>query len=163
MPRGGLNKTPPRLRILAGTGRGDRQREAPKPLPVAPKCPSWLSRGAKREWRRVGPELERLGLLTRLDSAAFALFCQALADVERITSIINGEGDVIAGHRGIERKHPLLPRLAQTQEVVRRFAVEFGMTPASRSRLSFSPPLEETECPKCGLPNGLETGLCGCG
>jgi hypothetical protein len=30
-------------------------------------CPNWLDKEARPEWRRLGPELERIGLLTGVD------------------------------------------------------------------------------------------------
>jgi phage terminase small subunit len=34
---------------------------------------------AKKEWRRITPELQSLGLIARIDRAALALYCQAYA------------------------------------------------------------------------------------
>src|SRR5262245_36689271 len=44
--------------------------EPPEPLP-------FLSETAKAEWRRVAPELHRLGLLTILDHVIFGTYCAA--------------------------------------------------------------------------------------
>ena len=38
-------------------------------------CPKQLDTEARREWRRVAPELERMGLSTTLDRAALAAYC----------------------------------------------------------------------------------------
>jgi P27 family predicted phage terminase small subunit len=44
-----------------------------------PDCPKHLWPEAKREWRRIGPELEDAGLVAKIDRAALALYCQSWA------------------------------------------------------------------------------------
>lgn len=44
-----------------------------------PNCPKHLLPEAKKEWRRIGPELEKLGLVSKIDRPALALYCQAWA------------------------------------------------------------------------------------
>lgn len=46
-----------------------------------PGCPSHLMPEAKKEWRRITPELERYGLISKLDRAALALYCQSWAQL----------------------------------------------------------------------------------
>ena len=52
-----------------------------EPLQTAepPKPPRYLTRLAAAEWRRLAPELHRLGLLTVVDVAPLAAYCQAYA------------------------------------------------------------------------------------
>jgi hypothetical protein len=64
----GRKKTPTNLVLLRGNpGKRALNKEEPKPRPVLPEPPGHLDTGAKREWRRVAPELHQLGLLTVLD------------------------------------------------------------------------------------------------
>lgn len=44
-----------------------------------PGCPRHLLPEARKEWRRITPELHHLGLISRIDRAALALYCQAYA------------------------------------------------------------------------------------
>ena len=44
-----------------------------------PGCPKHLLPEAKKEWRRIAPELQSLGLISKLDRTALALYCQAYA------------------------------------------------------------------------------------
>lgn len=70
---------PAPVKLLAGNP-GHRPIPAEvKPKPGLPTCPMWLLPEAKREWRRLGPELDRLGLMTTADRSAFAGYCQAWA------------------------------------------------------------------------------------
>lgn len=44
-----------------------------------PGCPRHLLPEARKEWKRITPELEKLGLIAKIDRAALALYCQAWA------------------------------------------------------------------------------------
>jgi len=144
--KGGHNRKPAALHVLEGTGRPSRQNGiTPRPPPTAPTCPSWLDKEAKAEWARVAPELERLGRLTVLDRAALSCYCQSWAHFRAYSKITEEEGSVIEGHRGVPRKHPLLPALHQAADAVRAWANELGMTPLSRIRMSVGKVEEEEE------------------
>src|SRR5688572_18095041 len=79
MPAGRPTK-PTQLKAVQGTLRPSRVNPSePKPEPAVPTCPSWLPKEAKAEWRRIVPQLERLGLLTLIDRAALAAYCQSYA------------------------------------------------------------------------------------
>src|SRR2546421_647039 len=77
MPKGGHNAKPTGLKVLEGTYRRDRAKREPKPLPVAPACPSWLDATGRAKWRELKPQLDRLGLLTEIDGDALAAYCSA--------------------------------------------------------------------------------------
>lgn len=136
MPKGGGNRKPTRLHILHGTGRAKRlNKNEPKPRPVAPTCPKWLPKEAKEEWSRLAAELDALGLLTVLDRAAFAAYCVAVARFREASAVLAREGNVVPGHRGVLRKHPMVTVLRQSLDLLRAFAQEFGLTPAARTRI----------------------------
>ena len=85
----GRKPKPPAIRLLEGhAGHRPINMDAPKPRPIAPSCPTWLERDAKREWRRVAPALERLGLLTEIDGSA------------NVGTIFNAGKVVLAGRNG---------------------------------------------------------------
>jgi len=44
-----------------------------------PGCPKHLLKEARKEWKRITPELEKLGLISRIDRTALALYCQTYA------------------------------------------------------------------------------------
>lgn len=150
MPRGGQNKKPTRLHFVEGTGRASRMnKNEPKPTPKAPTRPGWLLPDARREWARLAPELDRLGLLTVADRAAFAAYCQAWARWRQCEERIAADGAVLPGHRGVLRKHPLTSVGARYLEMMRAFGAEFGLSPQARSRLSLPPSSEDDD------PEGL--------
>ena len=76
-PRG-PSRTPSALKRLHGTWRADRVSEnEPNPEPAIPDCPVELSDEAKKEWARVSAELVSMRLLSEVDRAALAGYCQA--------------------------------------------------------------------------------------
>ncbi len=76
MARRGPAPKPTRMKVLAGNpGKRPLNRREPQPKPGLPRCPAQLSEEAKREWKRISKELDRLGLLTVLDRAALSAYC----------------------------------------------------------------------------------------
>lgn len=51
-----------------------------KPEVEIPDCPGWLWPEAKKEFKRITPELERYGLISLLDRSAIVRYCQAWAE-----------------------------------------------------------------------------------
>ena len=77
----GRKPKPTSLKVLEGNpGKRQLNPNEPKLDASVPKCPAWLSKEAKREWKRLVPFLEQAGLLTQVDRAAFAGYCQSYAD-----------------------------------------------------------------------------------
>lgn len=44
-----------------------------------PGCPKHLLPEARKEWKRIAPELEKLRLISKLDRASLAIYCQEYA------------------------------------------------------------------------------------
>ncbi len=155
--KGGGNRTSPRLKVLEGRADPDAV-NTPKPRPLTPSRPRWLDGYARSEWRRIVPILEGLGVLTEVDGAALAGYCAAYSLWRRCHEEISKGGLLQLGHRGVERRHPLLITLRQAEMSMKAFIEAFGMTPLARSRLSLPPAPAEDECRRCGMP----LNMCGC-
>ena len=86
----GRKPKPTAVKQLEGNP-GKRQLNAnePKPAARAPSCPKWLEDDAKKEWRRLAKQMEQLGILTEVDMAAFAGYCQAYARWKEAEEFIN--------------------------------------------------------------------------
>lgn len=95
MGRRGPAPKPSKLKIAAGNpGKRTINPREPKPDSNQPAMPLWLSTRAKAEWRRIAPELVKLGLLSKIDLAALAAYCQAFAEIEIATRTIEAEGRI---------------------------------------------------------------------
>ena len=131
-----------------------------KPEVELPDFPSWLWPEAKKEWKRLGEELVRYGLVSRLDRAALVLYCQAWArmvwseqmltramrDADKARKQAEKEGKPFEGGDGIMVKtvngnftyshHWVVGK--QAAEQVKRYLELFGLSPSSRTRVSTS-------------------------
>lgn len=132
---------PTKLKILRGNPgcRALNQLE-PTPRTDTPRCPRWLDKDARTKWRQLIPELKRMGVLTIVDGDALAAYCQIWARWKEAELFIQKHGPVVA----IKHKDGSLKYLQQVPQVaiartllqlLNRFQQEFGMTPASRSRI----------------------------
>jgi P27 family predicted phage terminase small subunit len=103
-------------------------------------CPGWLSVEGRREWRRLRPELERLGLLKQIDRGALAAYCEVWADFVWSVKEIRRQGRVTKSGNGTLMAHPAVQIQAAALKQLRAYALEFGFTPAARKGLHFPGP-----------------------
>ena len=85
-------------------------------------CPAWLDAVARREWRRIVPELKRLELISNVDVTSLAIYCDAVSKY------------VLE----VEDRLKWAP-------VIRSYITEFGLSPSSRLKLR---PPQQKEKPK---------------
>ena len=131
-----------------------------RPEVEIPDFPSWIWPEAKKEWKRLATELERYGLISKLDRAALVLYCQAwakmvwaeraltramkLAEDARVEA--ESKGLEYAGGDGLMVKtangnftyshHWVVGKHAASE--VKRYLDLFGLSPSARSRVTVS-------------------------
>lgn len=138
----GRKPKPTALKIIQGNpGKRPLNKNEPKPKPIAPKCPAWLHKDAKREWKRIAPELERLGLLSVVDMAALATYCESWAQYKEAIEFIHKNGTVypIKDEDGKVKYLQQVPQVSIANKAllnIRTLCAEFGLTPGSRGRMS---------------------------
>lgn len=124
------------MKELAGNpGKRPLNRREPKLASTLPPCPRHLSAEAKREWRRMGGELARMGVVTAVDRAALAAYCQAWARWVDAEGQVARLGTIVKTANGNLIQNPYLAVANRALEQMTRLAAEFGMTPSSRSRV----------------------------
>jgi P27 family predicted phage terminase small subunit len=141
----GRKPKPTTLKLVTGNpgGRKLNHRE-PRPAQTVPTPPGVLSDAAKTEWRRVSKELHVLGMLTRLDRAALAAYCQAYGrwtQAERALAEMAKDDPLTSGlmvktTNGNAIQNALVGTANKAMADMVRYAVEFGMTPSARSRIN---------------------------
>lgn len=100
------------------------------PIMTVPAPPTWLSKDAKAEWRRVAPILiDERRTLTVADLATFTSYCVAVGRIAEAARIIAKEGLIMG-----TRKHPAVAIENDSSTQARLLAAELGLTPVSRSR-----------------------------
>jgi len=91
---------------------------------------------AKQEWRRIVPILETLGIVSRIDRSALAAYCQSYARWIEAELKIAETSLVIKTKSGAVIENPYYSIAKRERELMHKFLIEFGLTPASRSRLN---------------------------
>jgi P27 family predicted phage terminase small subunit len=140
--------------LLLLNGRGDGRDSAGYKVPLPPKFvrqaptpPSWLSREAKAEWRRVVPELERLDLIKEQDRATLTAYCETWSRFVAATRAIERDGLTVQ-NRSIKKdgtetvwftKNPAVAIAQATSTELRHYAALFGLSPADERRLGATP------------------------
>ena len=140
----GRPRQPTALKLLRGNpGKRAINKKEPQPTPGVPICPSWFDAISKKEWKRVVPELKRMGYLAKVDGGALEACCLAYSGLIRSEQRLQAEGLTIE-IEGVLRKNPLIPISHGYMEKYKSFLCEFGLTPSSRSRLQVDKPEKET-------------------
>lgn len=145
MPARGPKTKPTNIKILTDTIRNHRLNpNEPKPEAAQPDPPAHLTEAARAEWDRVVVDVVALGLLSNLDRAALAAYCQAcgrwsaaetalarMAAKDAVT-----DGLIIRTKSGNIIQNPLVGAANKAMADMVRYAAEFGMTPSSRTRIN---------------------------
>ena len=132
----GRKPIPKKLKVLMGNPGKRKLGNEPTPAGKIPKCPDHLPDEGKKEWRRVCKELAACKLLTALDRAALAAYCQAWARWLEAEDSLRQSGVIIMSPKKYPIQNPYLAVANKAMQQMKEFLVEFGMTPSSRSRIS---------------------------
>ena len=136
MAQRGRKPKPTALKELEGNpGKRQLNINEPKPLAKAPSCPKWLDPEAKKEWKRLSKKMEQIGILTEIDMAAFAGYCQAYARWKAAEEFISKHGSIVKTPSGYWQQVPQVSIAQQYMKAMQKFAEQFGLTPAARSRI----------------------------
>lgn len=101
-----------------------------------PDCPAFLDEEARAEWFRTAKVLSDMGLLTMADRSALAAYCVAYSRWVQAEDQVKKFGTIVKSpDKGFPMKSPYLTVADQALETMRKFMVEFGLTPSSRSRI----------------------------
>jgi len=145
------------LRLLEGNA-GKRPLDLTagvNPKIEVPSVPKHLGTEAKKEWKRITPLLEELGLISGLDRTALALYCQAagrLAELETAfnsmvsTKVADGAEYADAVYAasysvtpsGYAQQSVIVQLIGKHREQVNRYLMHFGLSPAARGRVQAS-------------------------
>lgn len=96
---------------------------------------------AKDEWLRLAPQLELLGLIDPTNQQLFAGYCLSFSLYVRAKRQVLKEGFTYKpggekGGKGQIKKHPAFEAMRAAGAEMRKFGIEFGITPASRGKVT---------------------------
>lgn len=138
---------PTHLKVVAGNpGKRKLNKREPKPAREIPSCPAYLSDTAKVVWGRLSVLLDRMGVLTEADGAALERLCDVYAEILECRELIATQGRTYSSIRGIGdenspieqvlmKANPAVAMLADADRRFKSYLVEFGLTPAARSKV----------------------------
>ena len=143
--------------------RGANLADNIKPDVGVPECPDFVCESGKREWARITPYLVKLGLISHLDMAALAIYCQTFgrySDLESgfeesITRIQKAQNcsyiDAVqlafidVTPNGYKQVSALASTIRGLREECLRYLAQFGLSPSARTRVSID--LKQLELP----------------
>lgn len=123
-------------KVLAGNpgGRPLNEHEA-QPEVRMPRCPEHLGDEARKEWKRMARQLFDAGLLTSIDRAALAAYCVCYGRWAEAETLVKEKGTIVKTTNGNIVQNPYLAIANRAMDDMRKYLIEFGMTPSSRSRV----------------------------
>ena len=160
--RGPLPK-PAALKLIAGNPgkRALNLSDGVNPPIMIPAPPKHLAKSAVKEWRRITPILEELGLISGLDVAALSLYCQSYGRLVELEMAFNARvaTQVEAGEQlhdavlktsigitpsGYQQQSVIVQLIRSHREEVNRYLGHFGLSPAARARVTPSNYVQES-------------------
>ncbi|HHS9576511.1 TPA: phage terminase small subunit P27 family [Raoultella planticola] len=151
----GPPKTPTHLALVKGNpSKRPINKNEPKPPSGVPPIPKHFDKQGKYWFKRIGDELNAVGVLTTLDAKALELLIEAYVEYRHHCDTLDREGYTYAvyseddsdegGEREIRmiKPHPAAVMKADAWKRIRAMLSEFGMTPASRSKVGVQGPAE---------------------
>jgi len=115
------------------------------------KSPIWLGETAKKEFRRLAHELTLTGIICNTDIGGLAIACDAyekyiLATSAISASTINAQITKQTDATTTVKKSPL-NAVEKYATIYRQYCAEYGLTPASRIKMSATVMKEENKDP----------------
>jgi P27 family predicted phage terminase small subunit len=139
--------TPSALRKLSGSNLHRLNANEPRYRKVDAEtdAPSWLDAFGKEEWDRLAPELALLGTLNKGSLVAFASYCASVSQLRHAELYLAEHGlmiqePIVSKKTGeivdyISKASPAVSICNAAKTQIRAFAVEFGITPASATKV----------------------------
>ncbi len=132
---------PSALKLVGGNaGKRAINKNEPKPKSDRPKVPSYLSPKAKTAFKNVCDLLSDMGVLTIADGMALEMMCNAYAEWRDLRKIIDTSSYtyITIGTSGGEviKARPEVAMASDAWKRVKSMAAEFGLTAASRTKVS---------------------------
>jgi P27 family predicted phage terminase small subunit len=92
-----------------------------------------LSELAGQEWDRVAPHLAAMAVLTAVDTATLAAYCETYAKWRRLSNLVVQTQPVLQGRDGAAHRNPVYSQERDALAALVTLAREFGFTPSARS------------------------------
>lgn len=105
-----------------------------------PPRPRWLSKGALEHWDFITDELEKHGLITKLDQGSLVNLCISYAQMREAEAHIQAEGFVQETPNGYEQLSPWSVVYERASARYTKIAMQFGLTVRARAQIKQNNP-----------------------
>lgn len=130
---------PTRLKVLTGNpGKRKLNTDEPKPRKsIGRQPPSHLNKYAQEMWRDLVPELTRTKMLTIVDYQALEMCCDSYGiwRAMRVKLGLDCDDAIMQTKTGYKQQSAEYTIMNQALANFSRFLAEFGLSPASRTRI----------------------------
>jgi len=147
----GRKSTPSRiLELRGGTSHSHKKPrdQEPQPPESMPDIPDHLDKEAQTEWKRCGDILQSIGLMTELDMAVFAGYCDSFSQWGKATKEVQKMGMVYKKTDGTPGLNPYLRVAREAYQRMMQAAVLLGLSPSSRASLKVEKPKPASKAQK---------------
>lgn len=136
----GRRPKPTKLKLVTGNpGKRKLNDKEPKPAREIPSPPSHLTDWGKTAWGRLTVLLDGMGILTVADTMALERLCDLYAEILHLRQLIDIEGRTYTTKTQMGdfliKANPAVSMLADADRRFKSYLVEFGLTPAARTKV----------------------------
>lgn len=140
----GRRPKPTILKVVGGNaGKRKQNVTEPKPRREIPSCPAHLDDSGKVAWGRLSVLLDRMEVLTEADSFALERLADCYTDILECRALIERDGrtytTTTAQGDTLIKGNPAVNQLRAADAQFKSYLVEFGLTPAARSKVHAIP------------------------
>lgn len=129
----GQAPTPRRILEARGSWRAKLAADEPADKVQVPTCPDWLDAEGRAEWKRLSPLLRKRGTVHRISRGVLAGLCQVWSQFVKASRELNRLLHDANADPLLIRRWSAISRESFTNYL--RAAGEFGLTPASKTRV----------------------------
>ncbi|MGL4926525.1 MAG: phage terminase small subunit P27 family [Plesiomonas shigelloides] len=146
----GRRPKPTHLKVVTGNpGKRKLNDKEPTPAREIPSPPEHLSDWGKVAWGKLTVLLDGMGILTVADTLALERLCSIYAQILRLEDQIAVEGNTYTTKTQMGdfliKGHPSVGQLADADRRFKSYLVEFGLTPAARTKVKVDGGEEEED------------------
>lgn len=136
----GRRPTPTELKLVRGNpGKRPINKNEPQPARRIPSAPVHLASEGQVAWGRLTVLLDRMGVLTEADGFALERLCDCYAEILTLRELIDAQGRTYettsTQGESVLKANPAVAMLADVDRRFKSYLVEFGLTPAARSKV----------------------------
>lgn len=150
----GRKRKPDHLKLVSGTAQPCRMNpDAPKGSADLPSAPDWLSARAAEIFDGLVVIIGQMGIASSSDTAMLAMAASRLEEVEICTALIEDGGRTFVSNVTYDdegrlssqqiKGHPVVAQRSEAMRHAQSLLVEFGLSPAARSKVSANVPDEQ--------------------